>query len=425
MIAALFEFLSLVLLSLLLYYSRKRLSSPRIDKWFLPGLGLHLISGLALGLVYTWYYPSGDTWRFHQEAQVLYQIALYSPLEYAELLFTDKIPLIFEEFLQFPHEPRSFLFAKVLSLLHLLTYQNYWLSGLFLSSFSFLGLWYLCKVLVEAFPSNTWAAPLACLLIPSTVFWSSGVLKDSLALGAIAALIGLSIRLYFLPKLQWRHLVVYCVLAVCVWKLKYYVLATLLPLSTGLLVIRYLHLRWALSFTKALLISAAVVLVAVVGISFSHYNLHYQHILEVMVLNYEDGIAQSAEEHAVIFADLEPSLTSFLSYLPQALMATLYRPFLGEISGVLPLIISAENLLVALLSLGAVLGFVSRKTSIKQPVLLFFALMWIISLAFLLPFAAPNWGTLSRYRIVFYPIWVYLLLLGNAWWLDRFAQSKT
>jgi hypothetical protein len=72
----------------------------------------------------------------------------------------------------------------------------------------------------------------------------------------------------------------------------------------------------------------------------------------------------------------------------------------------------AENLIIMLLFLRAVITII-RDYPVSFPVEVVLMILYILILAGIIGLSTPNIGSLSRYRVVFLPFLLFLLLLAN------------
>src|SRR5690606_35684717 len=101
------------------------------------------------------------------------------------------------------HDRRALLFSKIVSLFYVISFGNYWICTLYFSFFSFLGAWYLVRKITVFFPDKIAGAMIAFLFFSGVVFWSSGIIKESLAMTAIFFLSGIFLVLWFDQKVKW------------------------------------------------------------------------------------------------------------------------------------------------------------------------------------------------------------------------------
>jgi hypothetical protein len=170
-----------------------------LKTFFWSALLIKLISGIVLGLVYTYYYTAGDTFQYFNDGSLLAQLARDDLQAYIRFLVSDNIaPADIHLSLS---APRAVYFSKIVSIVSLVAGNNYWMVALYFSFFSFLGCWMLVRHLHRYFPGSTVPAVLAFLFIPSVVFWTSGIIKESLAFASLLILVSLFLKIWMRDRI--------------------------------------------------------------------------------------------------------------------------------------------------------------------------------------------------------------------------------
>jgi len=388
-------------------------SSPLLRAFFWPALVIKLMAGIALGLIYTYYYSGNDTFSFFNDAKMVADVCRTNITAYIQFLWSGDQNAVLSANLYYV-EPRSLFFVKGLSLISLLTNDNYWISSLWLSFLSFCGCWYLFVRLNDLFANIKWPGALSLFFFPSFIFWGSGVIKESSAAGAICFIIGVFLLVINKRKPSFMELLITFVSLYILWNLKYYWAAVLIPTMITSVILVYIIER---SFTfKSKAIEAGVWLVIFstlcIGASFVHPNFYLDRILFVIVENHDLFVAISAPESTIHFHQLQPEWYRILINAPWALFSGLFRPFVFESSNLLQIIAGIENALLF------VFFIISRKkwrwiSHSPSRLIIYSAIVYISLLCVLLALSTPNFGTLSRYRIGFLPVFCLLIFYEN------------
>ncbi|MCH8318545.1 MAG: hypothetical protein IIA88_08620 [Bacteroidetes bacterium] len=383
-----------------------------LSKFFYYGLGFKLLAGTGVGLLYFYYYGYGDTLLYHYDAVKLNLHAFDDVVSYFHIIVFGDFPdeIIRNQFTSW-NQPRVFLMVKIISILDFFTFRNYWVNSLYFSLFSFIGMWFLANTLSRIKPDFSTASAIAFLFFPSIVFWSSGFLKESIAMGSIGLLLGFGLNsIAQNSRFKFKEFIVSLLCIWLIWKLKYYYLAVLMPLFLSYLIIelaskkvRYLKEKFTY---KILTFCISIILLSTLATQM-HWNLNFTRVLDVTVDNFHKTLEMSNASHCIAFENLQPTLKSFLMNSPKALFSALFRPGIWEAGSFLQIIAGLENLLVLLLTILAIYYFIRRGNN-KFGLLEVCFLLYIIVLAVFLAFACPNFGTLLRYRVGFYPFFVYL-----------------
>jgi hypothetical protein len=300
--------------------------------------------------------------------------------------------------------------SKVDSVFSSVTGGNYWVISVYFSLLSFFGCWYFVKQVHQHLPSVTWPAALSFLFFPSIVLWTSGVIKETLAVGALAYLAALFIKFWFSAPIHWPSWVGALLAAWISWNLKYYFAAIFFSVVITTVMYKLLSIHKMRSFSNQwalwLVIFSALLSVS----SFLHPNFSPARFFRVITENYHAFQTLSAEGDAVEFSSMEKPSARILYNAPEALFAGLYRPFLWEATdNLFQLWIGFENLIVALLTIMALSSLKSR-SGYPHRILVLAVIVYVSVLCILLTLSTPNFGTLSRYRSSYLPFFLLLLL---------------
>ncbi|PKV66352.1 hypothetical protein [Pontibacter ramchanderi] len=410
--------LNLLVLAGLIWWLWKQDWNPKLRPFFFPTLLLKLACGLLIGVLSFHVYDKGDTQLYYQRALLMTDLAHEQGIgAYLQYLFSNDPTGTPFQGLQKPFYESAWNMPRLLSVPLLLTNGNYYLSSLYLSLFSFAGLWFFVNALARYFPTTAIPAVVAFLAFPSVVFWSSGVLKESVLMGGMGLLLGSSLYLLY-GKLK-RRPVLYLLLAVLglylIWLVKYFVavaLALTLALALLLKVIFYspklAHIHWLLKGLALLVLFSGI---AWLGTQLNP-NLNLEALPDVVYGNYQVSLLASQDKPRIDFPFLEPTYLSFALHSQLAFIGMLFRPFIWEVYNVRTFVAALENTLLLALAFGFVRDlFEAGRVKWRYGYLLTALLVYIFVMGVLLAYSMPNLGTLNRYRVVVLPFVVYLLLL--------------
>ena len=380
-----------------------------LRKFFWPALLVKLMAGICLGLLYSYYYSVADTFDYFRDASKLASLALEDFSAYLDLLFfnthLESLQLVFDQ-------PRAVFLSKITSVFSILTHNNYWIIGAYLSLISFCGAWFLVQTINRYMPSVVLAAVAAFLFLPSVVFWSSGLLKESLALAALFYLSALFLKIWFNEKASVREWLLAAVSLFVLWQLKYYYAAVFMPVVCTSVLYKFFIRKGFQSSLPEVAVWLGILILPLVLISFAHPNFYPHRLLDVILTNHEAYREFSAPEDLVHFHNLRPTAISLLKNAPWALFSGLFRPLVWETSALIQLAPGVENTLVLLLFLAASIGFKKYFTS-PHRVLILTLTVYVVMLCIFITFSAPNFGTLSRYRSGYISFFVFIILCNN------------
>jgi hypothetical protein len=405
--------LHIVFISIVSFFLWKRQPAP-VKKVFWIGLLLKILSGTCLGLLYIHYYNGGDTLTYFHDANILAGYAIENPLDYLRFLWSDYSSSFQVASQLHLEDARALFFAKTVSLLSLATANNYWLISAYFSLISFLGILYLLRSIHEYLPSQINNVAIAFLFFPSVAFWSSGLIKESVAFASLSYLTGLFVRGWFLNALRISDCLVGLLCLWLLWGLKYYYAAVFIPVVVACVVYRFI-LQPALkpkTFLTEICIWLAIFIVPLFLISFASPNFYLDRFLQVMVENNHAYNLFSEPNDLIRYYDLQPTPKSIFLNSPIALLSGIFRPCFLEADNIFQVIAAMENLALLVLTITAIIQ-IKQLPIFKDRILIMAVIVYIILLCVCLALSTPNFGTLSRYRIGFLPFYVWLILMNN------------
>lgn len=229
-------------------------------------------------------------------------------------------------------------------------------------------------------------------------------------MASIYFLSGAFIRLWFAEKLPWHTCILSLLSVWVVWNLKYYFAAIFFAVVITLILYKLITAKFALSKIYQYALWLVLFIIPLAIATSLHPNFSPQRFFRVITDNHEAFKAISSPTSLVHFHDLQPTFMSILKNTPTALFSGLFRPFVWEAENILALMMSIENLIVLFLAAVA-LASIRKMIYSKDGVLIFSVIVYVFFLAVFLCLSTPNFGTLSRYRVGYYPFFVFVLLL--------------
>ncbi len=291
----------------------------------------------------------------------------------------------------------AYTIVRLHSILSLFTGANYNLHVILWQFFSFIGLFALFKSFEHYYPKNQLKLIIGIFLIPSTLFWISGVHKEALSIFAIG--LGVYCVLQMHLKKRRIYLIVLTLFALLLLsQVRLYLLLILIPC----LIAFYFSLkdpdRSLIFFIGVLGFSFAFVLL--LGQIHPAFNI-FDYIIQTQIFfnNYAHGYSD------ISIPEIEGNVLSLLVNTPGAFLRSLCRPSffdLGSYNYYLRML-AAFEVSVILLFIGLALFY--RKPSIKskQPLFIMVICFSVIFLC-LLGLVISNLGALSRYKSIILPL---------------------
>ena len=229
----------------LLYFLRPYFSDRRTAVYFIPAATLKIIGAISVGLIYQFYYGGGgDTFTYHTHGSVyIYEAFWDSPDKAWKLLVADGVhrgeTFEYSQNIWVYRDLSSYMVVRLAGLFDILTFGTYSATAVLFALFSFSGLWALFWVFYKNYPQKSLLLVLAVFGAPTVFFWGSGILKDTIVLGALGWMTFAFYKVFFENRRALLWAIVYVLFAWVVFSIKKYVLLIFFPACLLWVVSRY------------------------------------------------------------------------------------------------------------------------------------------------------------------------------------------
>ena len=394
------------------FFNAQGLSARTIGGLFL----LKILAGTALWFVYTYMHTdraTADIYRYFDDGNIMFSALPEHPLDYLRMLVgigndQRRFDVYYYQVMHNwyrQYESNMYNDAHTMirfnAFVRLFSFGHYHVHTVFICFLCTTGLVALYKAFVPRIAGHERAWALALFVLPSVLFWSSGVIKEALlffGLGLFALtlkdLLRNGVRAWSIGLLP------FCV--VLLFFLKFYVLLSLLPAFTAYI--------WCVRTDgRRPLLKFAITYVGFIALGLNS-DLFYKdfRILEVLWVKQRDfiGMASAANSGSLVHVtELEPNVWSFLRGAPHALYMTFLSPLTAWGNGALGMMSALENILLLVL-IGMAVRWRRAWSEVDKP-LFYFCLGYCILLALVIGWTTPVIGALVRYRV---PLLPFLLL---------------
>lgn len=399
---------NIILLVTVVAITFRNASDSPIKIHFLIALMAKLISGVLLGVVYFYYYGSGDTLVYHEVANYLTQSGGRTILDLISLIGKPDDAVL--ELFPILREPRSAFFIKIISVFYLLTSGSYWLTSIYFSLLSFLGSWFLTNTIIRFDPAAKIPAIISFLYFPTFVFWSSGILKESIAWCCLSLIMAFFIIYIKTRKLSFWQLLLGVVLLYFLWNIKYHYVAVLALCFFPVLLYRTFLPNSRRSGNYYLLFLG--VLIVLIVLMLSHPNFQPGRIMIVIQENHELMNQMSGPGKSIKFVEIESPLLEFIINLPLSLFGGLFMPLPWQGVNIFSIATGILNFILLLFCIGKLKSTFKKGIRSIPPWKLSVA-FYIVILAILIAYTTPNFGTLERYKISYIGFFTFWILYNN------------
>ena len=410
----------------LAYAVRSKVTNVYTRKYFIPALTIKFVGALSFGLIYEFYYHGGDTSGYWAEANRVYEIFGRNFSEGWQLMTTavgGTSPATLKYgglFTWFTHAPTEDFVVRLCVVMAMLSFSTYSVMALFFAVLSFSGMWAMYITFIKVRPQLYEKLALAVLFIPSVFFWGSGVMKDSLCIGALGWVFYAFYRGAIEKKNILRVTITGLIAVIPIIETKIYILLAFLPPA----------LLWVFNENSTRIKSAGLRLVAkpvllLVGGGLAYiaattltagdarYDIDAIGERTKITADYLYTTSVTQEGSAYNIGKLDGSIGSMVKISPQAIVVSLFRPFLWEVRNPIMLLSAFEALFYLYFTirtfyragLGRGLGIIAT-----TPIL---TLCFVFSLIFgaTVGISSSNFGTLVRYKIPLMPFYLCGLLI--------------
>jgi hypothetical protein len=392
------------------FFRRSELSKPQLISVFL----LKVMAGIFygwIGLYYGGLAQMQDTWIFHYNSVAEARLLHTDPHEYFTNLFKDPygdgVSKFFATTDSYWNDLKGNIFIKLLSVFNILSGGYYYVNVIFYAFITLFGSMAIYRVMSDVFPNKKLHILLATFLLPSFLYWTSGLHKEGLIFTGIA-------------------LIVFCMYFGM--KEKKFGIGRILGILLGLLIVLVLRnflvillvpamLAWALANrypSRGLVIFTASYVVFILLFFNARYVNSQLDFPQAVVDRQQEFKKLQPGGSTIPMKDLDPNAASFLKNTPQAINLSSIRPYPSDVRHILSLAAAIE-INVLLLMFLCLIFWRSNGKDYRGKNLLNFCIFFSISLLMAIGFSVNNLGAIVRYRSVIMPLLVIPMVAQIDW----------
>ncbi|MFN2437600.1 MAG: hypothetical protein ABR503_00265 [Chitinophagaceae bacterium] len=349
-----------------------------------------------------------DTWGFYYLSLSESDLLKTNPQEFFTTLFQNNYEHGYDGFLSgknsWWNDIRGTIFIKLLAVINFFSFGHYYINVIFYSFITLIGPIAFYRVMKDVYPTKKLVVLLASFLIPSFLYWTSGIHKDGLVFIALALII---YHFYFglkKKKFSWAAIFSILLSLVIILALRNYLLILLLPALFA----------WVLSNTvqqKPIIIFSAVYLLGTLFFFTARYISPKLDFPGSVVAKQQEFLKLKGNS-AVPVDEVSPTIFSFISNIPQAFSLSTLRPYPSDVKHLLSLAAAAE---INLLLLTFVLFIFYKRKAIAPTPFILFALFLSFSILFTIGYTVNFLGAIVRYRSLVLPLLIVPLAANIDW----------
>ena len=295
-------------------------------------------------------------------------------------------------------------FIKILALFNLISWGHYYTNVIIYSFITCFGSVALYRVMNDVFPSRKIVVLLVTFLLPSFLYWTSGIHKDGLIFLAFAFLI---YALYFgfkNRKFTFYRIILIAISLLIILALRNFLIVTLFPAILAWAIAEKTSIKSTKVFIAVYLVF--IILFFTIGYLLPNFNL------PSYVTERQEAFIQHRGGSEVDVEKLEPNFLSFLKNTPQAISLSLLRPFPSDVRHLLSLAAAIEiNLLLAFF----IVFLIWRTKGPGLTPFILFCIFFSISVLLMIGYTVNFLGAIVRYRSIVLPFLIIPMMALIEW----------
>ncbi len=405
-------------------------------KYYMLGLWMKVMGGIAVCLIYILYYGFGDTMNYYNDCVVMVNLFFKSPNSLFQILANSN-PEVWYEFddntgyMNYLSDNHAIVVVKLCWILCLITFKSFIGMTILLSWISYSAIWRLYQVFVREFPKLSKEFAIALLFIPSVIFWGSGLLKDTITFASVCLFASSFSILITRKENIIKNILLLIISSLLLIWIKPYIFFALLPGSIlwygGIQIFR-VNNHLVQSLTTPLLITISLLsgylMLNLMSGFLGEYSI--EKVLDKAVLTQNDLKSDYYQGSSFDIGGFDPSVSGILSKMPSAINAALFRPYLWESYNLTMLMSGIENLglLIFTIYLTIRLKVYNLFRLMFRHRILFFTVYFSIFFSFSVGLTTSNFGSLVRYKIPAIPFFLISLIIISSTYKDLKEEDK-
>jgi len=390
------------------FFTNSGLTRPQLIMLFL----LKVMAGIFYGWTGIYYGEMAqmiDTWAYYVESLQEYSFLKAHPIDFITSLFHTTYHGGYANFLtthnSWWNDVKANFLIKIMAVFNLFSFGHYYINVIFYSFLSFFGPVALYRIMKDIFTGRKLLIIAATFLIPSFLYWTSGLHKEGLIV------VGLSLMMYHIyfgfreGKFPFYRVALivfgFCLVVI----LRNFLVLTLIPP-----LVAWIICRKAPKLSPFLVFAGVSFVFAVFFFLGGKISPKLDFVSATVIKQQE--FLKLGGGSAVPVTLLQPSLKSFVRNTPQALSLTILRPYPTDVRHLLSLAAAIEISVLLLLFL---LFLFFRRKDLRMVPFLWFCLFFSIGVLLMVGYTVNILGAIVRYRSIVLPLLVVPMLAWTDW----------
>lgn len=297
------------------------------------------------------------------------------------------------------------LLLKINAVFHLFSGQTYFINVIFYSFLTLFGPIALYRVQIDIFPTKATLILLSIFLLPSFIYWTSGIHKDGVLFMGLALIV---YHFYFgLKNKEFKGgriaVIVFCLVLLVV--IKNFLVLLLVPALLSWVLTQKIKAKPVFIYTIVYLLS--------LSLFFASKYIHPKINLPQAIVNKQAAFKKLKGTSEIKTPDLHPVVGSFLKNAPNSFYLATFRPTLVDVKDAASFAAALEGFL--LLALFGCFIFLKKPAELRSVPFFLFCLFFSFSLLLVIGYTVNFLGAIVRYRSIILPFLVIPMIALIDW----------
>lgn len=405
---------------------RNNYKDPILRKYHKQGFWVKVVGCVAFTIFNVYISPGDSTGLYHNEGTNIFHLILKDASN-IKLLFINGADFD-EALLRNPgnagyfRSPNNFLVTKIDAVLCFVTMGKYMVTNLVFALIAFTGAWKLFVFFYELNPALHKKFAIAILFLPTFVFWSAGILKDTICVAALGWITYALYEIFYKKRGVIKNTLILLVFSYLLIILKVYILLSYVPFFMLFIILK--NVESINSIVLKYLLAPALIVGSMFGFTKALKNYGDElgqfavHDLTKSIKRYNQAYESQASTGTSgssfsLGVEFDGSMSGLAKLAPAAITATLFRPFLWESRKPSTMLSSLEALIFMLFTIYIIFkaGLINFFKFIARDPLIMYCFLFSCVFALFVGASTLNFGSLVRYKIPCMPFYLISLFL--------------
>jgi hypothetical protein len=354
--------------------------------------------------------PNMDTWQYHADAQVEYQLLFDHPSVYFTNIFNsgyaDPYAGVLKTNKSYWNDLKTNLIVKFISVLDIFSGANYYINVLLFNFLVFLGNMALFRVYRYRYKQHINVLAFTCFLMPSFLLFSSTIHKDGLIISAVGWILYCFYNALNFTGFTLKKIIGIGFSFTVIFLFRNYVAVMLLPGLAAWAICHYKKYNPTVTFSVVYLFFLVI-----------FFNIHAVFPAidppGLIVQKQSEFLGLEKARSQISTQVLYPYFSSFATNFPSTISHVFCRPFISDFK-LSPLLLPFSVELACYQILFVLFVFIRKKNNGNDPFVLF-GLFFGFSLLLIIGYIVPVIWAIIRYRSIYLPFLLLPVIFNIDW----------